>query len=73
MSEIVLGIISVILLAYNYLVTRSNNKLKTQLREKEDEAFKEKYRAIQEERTRARERMRNLLEHYRGDGPSGDA
>lgn len=73
MSEIVLGIISAILLVYNYLVTQNNNKLKTQLKEKDDEALRDKFKAIEEERNRARERMRNLLEHYRGDGPSGDA
>lgn len=73
MSEIVLGIISIILVIYNYVVLRSNQKLKTKLQEKDDEASQEKLRVIQEERDRARDRMRHLLEHYHGSKPSGDA
>ena len=72
-KDTALSIIALILLIYNYLITRSNQKLKTQIKEKEDEALSDKLKAIQEERDRARDRMRSLLEHYRGDGPSGDA
>lgn len=73
MSETVLAIVSVLLFIYNYIVTRSNNNLKNKLQEKEDEALKDKLKAIEEERERARDRMRHLLEHYRGSKPSGDA
>lgn len=73
MSELALSILAVLLAIYNYIVLKSNNKLKNKLKEKDDEAMQEKLKAISEERDRARERMRNLLEHYRGDGPSGDA
>jgi len=73
MKDMALSIIGVILLVYNYIISRNNKELKIKLKEKEDEALSDKLKAIQQERDRARDRMRSLLEHYRGDGPSGDA
>lgn len=68
-----LAIVAGLLAVCSLLLGRKANKLSKKITEIEQEYLNEKVKAIETERELARKRLRDLLEHYRGDGPKGQA
>lgn len=71
MTEAILAIVTAVLLVVNGLLFNSKLKAEEKLRNMERDVNEEKTKLLAEERERARKRMRDLLEHYRG--PKGQA
>lgn len=71
MTEAILAIVTAILLVVNGILFNSKLRADEKLRKMERDVNEEKTKLLAEERERARKRMRDLLEHYRG--PKGQA
>jgi len=69
----ILAILAGILALYALLLGRRAKKLEKKINEVEQEHLHDKLEAIEKERELARKRLRDLLDHYRGDGPKGSA
>lgn len=68
-----LAIVAGLLAVYALLLGRRAKKLEQKINQVEQEHLHDKVKVIEGERELARKRLRDLLEHYRGDGPNGQA
>ena len=64
----ILAIIAVLLGILNIITGSKKAKAEKRLRDIEQEHHNEKLKLIEKEREAARNRLRDLLEHYRGPG-----
>lgn len=69
----ILAILAGLLAVYAVLLGRRAKKLEQKINKVEQEHLHDKVKAIETERELSRKRLRDLLEHYRGDGPRGQA
>lgn len=69
----ILAVLAGLLAVYTVLLGRRAKKLEQKINQVEQEHLHDKVRIIEEERERARTRLRDMLKHYRGDGPEGQA
>ncbi|NBW11481.1 MAG: hypothetical protein EBR82_25970 [Caulobacteraceae bacterium] len=69
----VLAVLAGLLAVYAVLLGRRAKKLEHKINQVEQEHLHDKVKAIETERELSRKRLRDLLEHYRGDGPRGQA
>jgi len=67
----VLAVLALLLAVLNIITGRKKAKAEQKLRDIEREHHDEKLKIIEKEREAARNRLRDLLEHYRG--PKGSA
>lgn len=68
-----IAILAGALAVWSILLGRRARKLEKKITELEQEHLHDKVKAIENERELARNRLRDMLEHYRGDGPKGRA
>lgn len=69
----ILAALAGLLALYAWVLGRRANKLYKKINDIEQEHLHDKLEAIEKERELARKRLRDLLDHYRGDGPKGSA
>jgi len=69
----ILAVLAGLLAVYAVLLGRRAKKLEKKINQVEQEHLHDKLKAIETERELSRKRLRDLLEHYRGDGPRGQA
>lgn len=69
----IIAIVAGLLALYALLLGRRAKRLEQKINDVEREHLHEKVKAIETERELARKRLRDLLDHYRGDGPKGSA
>lgn len=72
-DSLIVSIIALLLLVYNFILGFQKSKVEKKLREKESELQDAKSKELQENSDRLGRKYRDMLDTYRGSGPEGNA